>query len=68
MLKNCYIMILCFIWIVINMICLKSLKYVYVYIILEISIEVLMGDFFMEYFKINDVKFCLVSCILVVFE
>lgn len=55
MLKKCYIMILCFIWIVVNMICLKSLKYVYVYIILEISIEVLMGDYFLEYFKINDV-------------
>lgn len=50
MLKNCYIMILCFIWIVVNMICLKSLKYVYVYIILEISIEVLMGDYFMDYY------------------
>lgn len=67
-LKNCYIMISCLIWTAANMICSKSSKYVHVYIILEISTEVLMGDPFMEYFKINDAKFRLASCISAVFE
>lgn len=67
-LRNCYIMISCLIWTATNMICSKSSKYVHVYIILEISTEVLMGDHFMEYFKINDAKFRLASCISAVFE
>lgn len=67
-LKNCYIMISCLIWTAANMICSKSSKYLHVYIILEISTEVLMGDHFMEYFKINDAKFRLASCISAVFE
>lgn len=55
-------------WTAANMICSKSSKYVHVYIILEISTEVLMGDPFMEYFKINDAKFRLASYISAVFE